>query len=341
MVGASGQLLERSIVDCMVGRPERLVFEGGPILKPPLRQDRNSRRPISVSGEALDSVAACPPLTTVEKAKVEDLKAKERHRLKPETAKAHAAFVEREVKRLVKRTNMSSDAAESVVKRLCSGILLPDVVLPFDDKEFAGCTVGHILADPERFDGATMADPLEGIEYGRCKAKIMLRPDGTPWIHSFAHGRTIYELKYDARAVRAAMEQADDDAVIRTFIKLAVAADLDKQEIEELGNLAKERTDTNKRTIMSMLKAAKEQHAEERAEQERERYFAEHSDPRPSIKAPFPDAPWLPEMDVINDVLAAAKPPPTRDIDGVIAQVRKLPIPNTHAFTQTDANTEE
>ena len=36
MVGAGGQLLERSIVDRMVGAPERLVFEGAPVLDPPL-----------------------------------------------------------------------------------------------------------------------------------------------------------------------------------------------------------------------------------------------------------------------------------------------------------------
>jgi hypothetical protein len=39
MVGAGGQLLERSIVDRMVGGPERLVFEGPPVLVPPLAQD--------------------------------------------------------------------------------------------------------------------------------------------------------------------------------------------------------------------------------------------------------------------------------------------------------------
>jgi hypothetical protein len=32
------------------------------------------------------------------------------------------------------------------------------------------------------------ADPIEGIEYGRCKAKIMLRRNGSVWINSFAHG---------------------------------------------------------------------------------------------------------------------------------------------------------
>jgi hypothetical protein len=44
-IGAGGQLLERSIVDRMVGAPERLVFEGPPLLEPPLAQDQESRRP--------------------------------------------------------------------------------------------------------------------------------------------------------------------------------------------------------------------------------------------------------------------------------------------------------
>lgn len=42
MVGAGGQFLERSIVDRMVGAPERLCFEGAPELVPPV--DRMPRR---------------------------------------------------------------------------------------------------------------------------------------------------------------------------------------------------------------------------------------------------------------------------------------------------------
>lgn len=43
MVGAGGQLLERSIVDRMVSAPERLAFEGKPILEHPLAQDEAGR----------------------------------------------------------------------------------------------------------------------------------------------------------------------------------------------------------------------------------------------------------------------------------------------------------
>ena len=124
-----------------------------------------------------------------------------------------------------------------MVARQCDGVLLPDLVLPFDDDELAGCTVADVLADPARFEGATLADPLEGIDYGVCKAKVMRRADGSLWIHSFAHGRTIYELKLDAAAVRAAMEHADKDAVVKLFIDLALAADLDDDELERSAQL--------------------------------------------------------------------------------------------------------
>jgi hypothetical protein len=343
MVGAGGQLLDRSIVDRCVGSPERLVFEGGPILVPPLQQDRKSRRPVATGGEVLDTVAACPPLTIVENAKLSELKAKEAHRLSSDAARVRAAFIAQQATYIIECTGMSARDAERVAVRQRNGILLPAVVLPFDETDFAGCTVADVLADPDRFDGATMADPLEGIEYGRCKAKIMRRPDGTPWIHSFAHGRTVYELKLDASAVREAMEQADSDVVAKIFVELAAAADLDDLDLEGLRNLAAERSGANKRTISAMLNAVQKEHAAKHADQERKRRFAERTDPRPQIMEPALDAPWLPQMGVLNDVLGglSSAKPPTRDIDGVIARVCKIAIPNTHAFTPNEANVEE
>ena len=73
------------------------------------------------------------------------------------------------------------------------------------------------LVDPDKFEGATLADPLEGIEYGICKAQIMRRADGTIWIDRFAHGRTVYELKIDAAAVRARLEGCDKKRSSRCY----------------------------------------------------------------------------------------------------------------------------
>jgi hypothetical protein len=45
MVGAGGQLLDRSLVDRMVHAAERLVFEGAPVVETPLQQDQSARAP--------------------------------------------------------------------------------------------------------------------------------------------------------------------------------------------------------------------------------------------------------------------------------------------------------
>jgi hypothetical protein len=338
MVGAGGQLLERSIVDRTVGAPERLVFEGGPILDPPLRQDKESRRPIAVEGDALDTVAACPPLTISETAKLRELKAKWSHRLAGEATKARDAFIAKQSKRLAESKRISAKEAMRTIARQCDGVLLPDLVLPFDDTDLAGCTVADVITDPDKFDGATLADPVEGVDYGICKARVMRRADGTIWIHSFAHGRTVYELKLNAAAVRATMERADKEAVVQLFIELAVVADLDDEEIESLRNLAAEKSGINRRTITGMLKATFEKKAAQHEQEMRIRRLAERQDPRPLIEVPRFDAPWLPQVETINDVLgrSTASEPPARDIDGVASRARKLALPGLHAFARAE-----
>jgi len=151
-------LLDRSLVDRMVYAGERLVFEGAPILAPPLAQDQASRRPIVTDGTALDTVATCRPLSIVEQAKLCELRAKEKQRLAPDAAKAHDAFVARQSKRLAERTGMTEAAAAQVIERQRLGVLLPEVVLPFDDEELAGTTVADVLADPGENDLSAHVD---------------------------------------------------------------------------------------------------------------------------------------------------------------------------------------
>ena len=87
--------------------------------------------------------------------------------------------------------------------------------------------------------------------------------------------------------------------------------------------------------IDAALKAAQQQQAAQNAKAARARQAARRQDPRPQIRSPFPDEPWLPQMDVLNEVIGGviAARPPARDIDDDATQMRKLPVPNTHAFT--------
>lgn len=340
MVGKAGQLLDRSIVDRMVSAPERLVFEGGPVVVEPLVQDVDSRRPVAKDGALLDTVAACPDLTIVEQARLKELRAREAQRLAPDSAKARDAFIDEQAGKIAERTGMPRQQAARVVERQCSGALLPHVVLQFDDPDLAGATVADILADPAKYEGATLADPNEGTEYGTCKARIMRRADGTPWIHSFAHGRTVYELRHDAAAIGAAIAAKPESEAGDVFVQMAQNADLDEDEAESLRNLAAERAGIGRNALKARLKQAQREQSKRQAEEAQQRRLAERKGKRPQIPAPLPDAPWLPQMQALNDVLGASRAPepPMRDVEGTIVQVRARRIPNMHALTTDAAN---
>lgn len=343
MIGAGGQLLKRSLVDWTVFAPERLVFEGAPLLAKPLVQDREQRRAQVTEGPPLDTIAACPPLQITEKAKLDELYAMEAHRLAPERATARSQFIDERAKQLAVRTGASIETSRRTIERQIEGILLSDIQLPFDDEEFRGCTVDDVLDDPERFEGATLADPLEGVSYGRGKAKIMRRGDGSIWIHSFAHGRTIYDLKYGARKVEAILDATPDSEIVGVFVRLALNADLAKHDRERLRNLVHSRTGVNKRTIDEAVRGAEKEADVRREQEERNRRMAERRDPRPLIPVPTADAPWNPVMDTLNHVLGASTEaePPARDIEGYVTQVRTRRPANMHLLTSCGSNSDE
>ena len=197
LISASGALLERSIVDHTVGTSERLVFEGAPVLDHPLQQDVESRRPLTFDGALLLDTRAYPPLTNAEQSRLREMQDQAAAALRGKVKATRAAFITTQCERLMAR-GLSAEEADRVSKQQCDGVLLPSVELPFDRPELAGHTVADVLADPQAYVDETLADPLEGVDYGSCKAKVLLRYDGTPFIHSLAHGlSTSYELKDD------------------------------------------------------------------------------------------------------------------------------------------------
>jgi hypothetical protein len=343
MVGAAGQMLDRSIIDRMVYGAERLIFEGAPVLDEPLRQDVEARKPVVHDGPLLDTLAACPPLSVVEKAKLTQLQAVEAERLASDAGIARRKFIEARSKDLAQRHDMSPERARAIIEKQCGGVLLPDTVLPLDDRELVGTTVRDVLADPQRFIGETLADPIEGVGYGVGKAKIMARPDGSIWIHSYAHGRTVYDLKMDEAAVRAAIFAAAPEDVVRTFIRLMLDAELGADEIQRLRDEVADKTKIGRRQLDTALKQAREQRAVEKHKEKLQRQKAERKDPRPPIEAPSPDAQRLPVLGAIDEILLAVRSdePPMRDAEGHPTEIRRRAPDTLHemlsANTQGDS----
>jgi putative DNA primase/helicase len=196
IVGRAGQLLERSIVDKMVCAPERLVFEASPDLEPPLKQEK--REATIREGAPLDTRAACINLDKPGQAQLKRQKDAAAKALGKEAAGARTAFVEEKTGGAVAR-GMGEAAARLMAEQWGDSILRPGVILEFDDRDLGAIDVAAILADPGRFDGETLADPIEGVAYGRNCAIVQMR-DGTPSIFSFAHGGARYELRPEDEA---------------------------------------------------------------------------------------------------------------------------------------------
>jgi hypothetical protein len=347
MVGAAGQLLERSIIDRTVYAAERLVFEGPPILAPPLVQDLESRRPRAHEGGSLDSRRTVPDLSIVEEERLKRIKAQAALDLSPERRKARQAFISRRATQLVQRGIMPVVARRTVERLADGGVLLPDVELPFDLPEFASCTVADVLADPERFVDATLADPLEGVEYGICKARVMQREDESLWIHSFAHGRTVYSLRYDSDRLRDVLAKVPDTEVVQKFVffsrRAADLADLEYtgirwELIKRLNIGAREFNRCEKRCI-----AAEELQDRKAREAERQRRRQAIGDNRPQLEVPAADAPHLEVSAQLDSVFAVstAVEPPMRNLDGYLAMALVRSVPGMHLLTSAGANAEE
>ena len=340
MVGAGGQFLERSIVDRMVFAAERLVFEGAPILHGPLVQDAALRAPQATEGEAIDTSAVCRSLTLVEQARARQAKAVDRQRIAPAVAASRVSFVKVQGERIAKRVGISVVAAERMAERQCGGVLLPSVILPFDAEDRAGATVADVLADPAGFVGATLSDPLEGVEYGRSKAMVMQRPDGTLWINSFAHGRIAYELKHDAVSVESAIDAADPADAVNVLVRMLLIADVEADEEQHLREKASVLANIKARPAAAKIKAARARQAAAQAADRRERAEASNATGRLRLDAPPPDAERVPVIRAIDEVLCGVSEdePPMRDMDGHPVEIRERQPAQMHELTSSGSN---
>lgn len=323
LVGASGSLLERSIVDPSVASPERLVFEGAPRLLPPLAQDREARAARGTPGGTVET-AECPDLDSAARAALDRWRAGEAERHRQDCRRAREAWCVATAHALIER-GATPEAARKCAERQCDkNVLLPPVVLPFDDPELAGKTVGDVLvADQAQFEGATLADPLEGPSYGRGKAKVLLRDGGEAVIHSFAHGGgRLFELRHDAASIKAALDGATKEDVAAVYVRMRAVAELDAGEVETLAKHAAKKADIGIKTLRSMEFEARKEAARGDAERANER--ARARDDRVSLPRPLHDDEQPPVIVAIDEALTAQEGaiPPMRGAEGVPIDAR-------------------
>ena len=344
LVSKGGAVLTRGLIDASVGSPERPIFEGAPAVEPPLAQDK-SRRATAIDGSILDTRAAFPDPTAEIKQRAEQARAEWRARLKPEAEKVQKAQTEERIEKAVakaKANNQPPPDRDRLRRELTrayeeNSLLSPDFELEFDDPAIGVVTVAEVLSDRARFIGQTLADPLEGPTYGRCKALVMEdRFNGGLFIKSFAHGGVGYRLVLNETMIRAMIEAAKPEDAVNVFLEAMDEAALFPGGEEALAAACAKRAGAPM-TPARVLKLLKERR---NAQQEAKRQANLAKDGRIVLKAPPRDGEVRKPALAIDAALAGLNSldAPVRNLNGRLAEIVKVPTPGLHLLTAADAN---
>jgi hypothetical protein len=249
-----------------------------------LAQDITKRTPDAFEGEAIDTELVVPWLTEYERQRVDEAKAVSAEALARAAAEIRTQHDCTLAEQISAKSGMAIVSASRLVAARHRGLLLPHLDLDFDHLGIV--SVAAVLADPDRFIGETLADPLEGADYGRCKAKVMRGGDGL-FIHSFAHGRAFYLLRHDARSAKAAIVQAPVDGVIDYAMAIRATAEMEADELADFAATVAKTVGIGVRAVMARI-------VKERREREQAQRKAALASPvpppdyrmRPALEAP-------------------------------------------------------
>lgn len=219
-ISVSGSLLTRTLIDLLVGSPERLDFVAGAVCEDGLRQELPF--PVINNGELLDT-ETLNSLTSVEEKEYLEIVAGLSNQAKPNQERVVSEYVERESKKLVNAKNISIEDAIRIVKSRQDHMLEDEDLLYFSRHDGA-VTVAEALLAGASFNKKSLADPLEPEYDGWSKSKaIFYWNDGkTPNIRSFAHGEIKYKFRQKEENYREKKElTSDEQAMFERFVFLA------------------------------------------------------------------------------------------------------------------------
>jgi len=207
LITARGSILERSLVDLAMKTSSQPCFEGGAIVPEGVLQSRD----ITLHNPGGAVYLEVPELSTDEEAQYRENWATLLNAAIPEAMRKKAAWITKNVDKMVLRGVDRKKAEEQITKLASSERSnLPADFIIFTEL-FGEVTVRELLADSAKYDKCDCRDPLDP-DYGPKKAKFYANIGGLPTIHSFAHGSHTYMLE-DDRDLCAISEDYDPSTV--------------------------------------------------------------------------------------------------------------------------------
>lgn len=200
-ISKAGTLLVRGPIDAAVWKGEHLDFAGGAYCQTPLEQHRPAPEAFNNDAPFLNTRQALPDLSAAEEAEFQRIVNTAKAGMKPEADRVREAWLmgrtEAELNQRGLATSTHPEEARTVLDRLnraaSTNTLEKDFILYL--KNGQSITVGELVADPEKFDGVRLADPLEPGCYNDWRIAVALLKGGEPKIYSHAHGGQTYFLE--------------------------------------------------------------------------------------------------------------------------------------------------
>jgi hypothetical protein len=334
-LGRAGQLLDRSPIDCAVAAPEGLKFEGAPFLETPIVQDTTCRTAMATEGKAIDTATVAPPLSEHERSQVAQLREQSGRALRDEMVALQNRYDNEHATKLAEQGGIPRATARRLISQARSGTIYPHHLLDFDD--LGEVPVSEVLTNPARYVGMTLADPLEGAEYGRCKAKVFQREDGRLIIHSFAHGSTVYYLTHD---LRAALSLAKSFTSVDDAVEVYAATNFEPDEFELFCKNVSDVTGVTYRAVARRLND--DLRRRQREKQAADRAAAAETDNRPRRERPPNEGALLAEVKFLDEHLSrvSSGQPPMRNADGKLVAVKTRSPFNMHILGEAESTRE-
>lgn len=234
-ISKDGKALPRTIFDKKVIEPQQPLFAGGAHCigceqrRPEVTwQPGGDLNTAGVLPLSLDQANAYVRL-------VDDAKRK----VKPQCDRMQREYLGNSAALLASARNISPEKARAVVEARLGGKLVGNDLLRFD--EYGEVTVAEVLANLERYDEATLADPIDGDVRG--KAMLFRNvATGTPIVYSHAHGGGVFRLMHDLESLLATLAPMDKAQTLEQWLSLLSNAELRADELDQYLNAVKKKT---------------------------------------------------------------------------------------------------
>ncbi len=189
----SGSMLVRTIIDGAVFSPERLHFKSRPIVQDGLEYVEPYFD--YKEGEFLDT-RSIANLTREELTAFEKCVQQKKDAMQNPSMEKKAEWVSERVSELVEMGIEESHARQSMERIANSDCqnLYGDFLLTFSNTALGTVSVKEVLGNPEKYDQQSLADPVEGVGYGKTTARFFWNDGKNPLINSFAHSGRLYNL---------------------------------------------------------------------------------------------------------------------------------------------------